>query len=101
MPAEISTFPIPAPQCDPRKRPSKRPNKAVMKNHHLILTLTLTTAMLLSSGCSSSGTNKGTISTASIGAMGAYGSGALPARTFSDTSGSGFIVSEHSVNRRQ
>jgi len=62
--------------------------------------LALAAVVLVGSGCSSSGTNKGTVSTAAIGALGAYGAGALPAREFSDSTGSGFIVSEHSKNRR-
>ena len=62
--------------------------------------LALAAIVLIGSGCSSSGTNKGTVSTAAIGALGAYGAGALPAREFADSSGSGFIVSEHSKNRR-
>ena len=71
-----------------------------MKTLTLILPLTLSAIVLVSSGCSSSGTNKGTVSTAAIGALGAYGSGALPERAFADSSGSGFIVTEHSKNRR-
>ena len=66
----------------------------------LILPLTLSAVVLVSSGCSSSATNQGTLSTAAIGAVGAYGSGALPVRELSDTTGSGFIVAEHSKNRR-
>ena len=69
-----------------------------MKTLPLILPLTLTAIALISSGCSSSA-NKGTLSSAAIGAVGAYGSGALPSREFSDTSGSGFIIAEHSKNR--
>jgi len=72
---------------------------AAMKTPILLLSLTLS-SIAVGSGCSSSGTNQGTLSTASIGALGAYGAGALPKREFADTSGSGFIVSEHSKNRK-
>lgn len=73
-----------------------------MKTLPQILSLTLSAAIVVSSGgCSSSGTNQGTLSSAAIGAVGAYGAGALPAREFSDTSGSGFIVAEHSKNQNR
>lgn len=70
-----------------------------MKTLPLILSLTLSAVTIVSSGCSSS-TNKGTLSSAAMGAVGAYGAGALPARELSDNSGSGFIVAEHSKNTR-